>query len=54
MGLKIMKYRADMIGAKFELAPHPPHGTVVRVMGEQPLIAADVASGRVTEGVRIS
>jgi PAS domain S-box-containing protein len=39
MGLKIMKYRAGMIGAKFEIAPNEPRGTVVRVTGEQPLTA---------------
>jgi len=54
MGLKIMKYRAGMIGAKFEIAPNEPHGTVVRVSGDQPLIAADVLSDRVTEGVRLT
>ena len=36
MGLKIMKYRAGMIGAKFEIVPNEPRGTVVRVTGEQP------------------
>ena len=36
MGLKIMKYRAGMIGAQFEIAPNEPCGTVVRVTGEQP------------------
>jgi PAS domain S-box-containing protein len=35
MGLKIMKYRAGMIGAKFEIVPRKPRGTVVRVIGEQ-------------------
>jgi two-component system, NarL family, sensor histidine kinase UhpB len=40
MGLKIMKYRAGMIGAKFEIAPNEPHGTVVRITGEQPLTPA--------------
>ncbi len=40
MGLKIMKYRAGMIGARFEIAPHEPRGTVVRISGEQPLMAA--------------
>jgi PAS domain S-box-containing protein len=40
MGLKIMKYRAGMIGAKFEIAPIEPRGTVVRVTGEQPSTAA--------------
>jgi PAS domain S-box-containing protein len=33
MGLKIMKYRADMIGAKFEIAADEPRGTVVTVTG---------------------
>jgi PAS domain S-box-containing protein len=36
MGLKIMKYRAGMIGAKIEIGAHAPKGTVVRVTGEQP------------------
>jgi PAS domain S-box-containing protein len=36
MGLKIMRYRAGMIGAKIEVGPHTPQGTVVRVTGEQP------------------
>jgi PAS domain S-box-containing protein len=40
MGLKIMQYRAGMIGASFEIAPNEPRGTVVRVTGEQPLAAA--------------
>jgi nitrate/nitrite-specific signal transduction histidine kinase len=40
MGLKIMKYRAGMIGAKFEIAPNEPRGTVVRITGEQPLTAS--------------
>jgi PAS domain S-box-containing protein len=44
MGLKIMKYRAGMIGATFEIAPNEPQGTVVRVMGDQPLTAA-IGSG---------
>jgi PAS domain S-box-containing protein len=35
MGLKIMKYRAGMIGAKIEIGPNDPHGTVVRVTGER-------------------
>jgi len=39
MGLKIMKYRAEMIGAKFEIGSNTPRGTMVRVMGEQPLAA---------------
>jgi hypothetical protein len=33
MGLKIMKYRADMIGAKFDIALNEPHGAVVTVAG---------------------
>jgi hypothetical protein len=33
MGLKIMKYRADMIGAKFEITPNKPCGTVITVTG---------------------
>jgi PAS domain S-box-containing protein len=33
MGLKIMKYRADMIGAKFEITANPPHGAMVTVAG---------------------
>jgi nitrate/nitrite-specific signal transduction histidine kinase len=40
MGLKIMKYRAGMIGARFEIAPNEPCGTVVRIAGEQPLAAS--------------
>jgi PAS domain S-box-containing protein len=46
MGLKIMKYRAGMIGAKFEIGPNEPRGTAVRVRGEQPLTAAVTAAGR--------
>jgi PAS domain S-box-containing protein len=33
MGLKIMQYRADMIGAKFEIAANRPRGTVITVIG---------------------
>jgi PAS domain S-box-containing protein len=33
MGLKIMRYRADMIGAKFEIAANRPRGTVITVIG---------------------
>jgi signal transduction histidine kinase len=33
MGLKIMKYRADMIGAKFVMAANEPHGTVITITG---------------------
>jgi two-component system, NarL family, sensor histidine kinase UhpB len=46
MGLKIMRYRAGMIGAKFEIAPNEPRGTVVRITGEQPLAAARSAGAR--------
>jgi PAS domain S-box-containing protein len=40
MGLNIMKYRAGMVGARFELASREPRGTVVRVIGERSLEAA--------------
>jgi signal transduction histidine kinase len=33
MGLKIMKYRADMIGARFQITANQPHGTVITVTG---------------------
>jgi hypothetical protein len=33
MGLKIMEYRADMIGAKFEITANEPHGAVITVTG---------------------
>jgi hypothetical protein len=33
MGLKIMKYRADMIGAKFKMEPNQPHGAAITVAG---------------------
>jgi PAS domain S-box-containing protein len=36
IGLKIMRYRAGMIGAKIEIIAGVPKGTVVRVSGEQP------------------
>jgi signal transduction histidine kinase len=39
MGLNIMKYRAGMIGAKFEIVSRKPRGTVVRVTGEQSVTA---------------
>ena len=35
MGLKIMKYRAGMIGAKIEIGRNDPQGTVVCVTGER-------------------
>jgi two-component system sensor kinase FixL len=33
MGLKIMKYRADMIGARFDITANEPHGAVITVVG---------------------
>jgi signal transduction histidine kinase len=36
MGLKTMKYRADMIGAKFEIRARDPQGVVVKVSAERP------------------
>jgi PAS domain S-box-containing protein len=44
MGLKIMKYRASMIGARFEVVPNHPHGTVIRVTGEQPMVMSKLQS----------
>ncbi len=38
MGLKLMAYRASMVGAKLEIAPNEPKGTIVRVSGEQPAV----------------
>lgn len=52
MGLKIMKYRAGMIGADFEIAPNEPRGTVVRVMGEQPAASVQVHPALATQGVK--
>jgi len=43
MGLKIMRYRAGMIGARFEIAAAEPRGTVVRVTGE-------LTGGQATDG----
>jgi signal transduction histidine kinase len=37
MGLKIMKYRAGMIGAKFEVGANEPRGTVISVVSERPV-----------------
>ena len=37
MGLKIMKYRAGMIGAKFDVGANEPRGTVITVMSERPV-----------------
>jgi signal transduction histidine kinase len=36
MGLKLMSYRAGMIGAKLEILPNVPKGTTIRISGEQP------------------
>lgn len=36
MGLRIMHYRADVIGAKLEVHTNQPCGTIVRVTGTQP------------------
>ena len=33
MGLKIMKYRADMIGARFEIDANAPRGTMITIIG---------------------
>jgi len=44
MGLKIMKYRANIIGAAFEIAANEPRGTVVRVTGEQPSASSKLQS----------
>lgn len=46
MGLKIMQYRAGMIGAKFAIATDRPRGTVVCVTGEQPLAAVATTGTR--------
>jgi len=37
MGLKIMKYRAGMIGAKFEVGSKDPQGAVITVTSERPV-----------------
>jgi PAS domain S-box-containing protein len=50
MGLKIMKYRADMIGAKFDIGANEPQGTVVRVTGEQSKVADKLQSAQVISG----
>ena len=44
MGLKIMKYRAHMIGAKFTITQLAPHGTVVSITGEQPVVTSALQS----------
>ncbi len=49
IGLKIMKYRAGIIGAAFEIAPNEPRGTVVRITGEQPLTVGKLQSAQRSE-----
>jgi PAS domain S-box-containing protein len=50
MGLKIMRYRAGMIGAKIEIGAHVPQGTVIRVTGEQPARPSAVQFGHAIYG----
>ena len=50
MGLKIMKYRAGMIGAKVEIGPNMPRGTIVRVTGEQPARSGGLQYGHAIYG----
>ena len=50
MGLKIMRYRAGMIGAKIEIGPNRPHGTVVRVTGQQPTRSGAIQFGHAIYG----
>jgi signal transduction histidine kinase len=47
MGLKIMRYRASMIGARFEMVANRPRGTVVRVSGEQSMWMSALQSSNV-------
>jgi PAS domain S-box-containing protein len=44
MGLKIMKYRANMIGATFEIRPNHPHGTVIGVIGQHAPVTGKLES----------
>jgi PAS domain S-box-containing protein len=46
-GLKIMKYRASMIGAMFEIVPNYPQGAVVRVTGHQPVATGTLLTAHV-------
>ena len=50
MGLKIMKYRAGMVGAKIEIGPNMPRGTIVRVTGEQPSRSGELQYGHAIYG----
>jgi PAS domain S-box-containing protein len=49
MGLKIMRYRAGMIGAKFEVGANEPHGAVITVTSERP-VPVKIHSGPGTSG----
>ena len=42
MGLQIMAHRAEIIGAKLEILPHTPHGTLIRVTGTQAACESEV------------
>ena len=53
MGLNIMKYRAGMIGAKFEIVSRKLRGTVVRVTGEQSPTAAPSRPSSILSGVNV-
>ena len=44
MGLKIMKYRASMIGATFEIIPKQPHGTMICVIGQHAPVTSKLES----------
>jgi signal transduction histidine kinase len=50
MGLKIMRYRAGIIGAKIEFGRNKPQGTIVRVTGEQPARAGALQYGHAIYG----
>jgi PAS domain S-box-containing protein len=50
MGLKIMRYRAGMIGAKIEIGPNDPNGTMVRVTGELSSRSGALQFGHATYG----
>jgi signal transduction histidine kinase len=50
MGLKIMRYRAGIIGAKIEFGGNKPQGTIVRVTGEQPARAGALQYGHAIYG----
>ncbi len=50
MGLKTMRYRAGMIGAKIEIGPNVPRGTFVKVSGEQPPRQGGVHNGHAIYG----